>query len=208
MNKKALLVSIMFVGSLMASDDGVFLGVVQERGVANEINDDSVDDDIKAKKINCNSQEHTVNDAYEITKLKRMLGLPESCKRSLLELRRSKAQAALTAIRVLFEYRMSEEDIAKVNAVLCEYKDVCVEDIRNNNTALISNVGFLYIFMRMLLEHSNALDSDTINVLYKCIGQNMDNIEKFTDNKERGLCIYKWLQENAEYMVEEYEIDV
>ena len=210
MNKKALLVSIMCIGSLIASDDGieVFLGEVQERNITSRINDDSVNDNTKKKQINCYSQECTVNDACEIAKLKRILGLPENCKRSLLELRRSKAQVALTAIRVLFEYRMSREDIDKVNKVLRQYKDVCIEDVHNNDTTLISNVGFLYIFMRMLLEHSNTLDSDTIDALYECIQQNINNIEKSTDNKKRGLFIYKWLQENAEYMVEEYEIDL
>ena len=218
MNKKTLLVSIMFVGSLMASDDGVFLGVVQERGVVVE-NCEQCDanvvqsDDLVSKLKDLLQSSLHIKDCSVIEENSKYLHQKIMKKISKM---REKTKKMKQVLEWSDEFEVPYEELKKSYSGTCiVFASRWVENFNENNIAR-SNASvyryykthkndepssdFLYVVMRLLIW--NRLENADNIVPY--VHSVVTNVTIDSDSKANGMEIYKWLCENDECTLGEF----
>ena len=216
-----LMIGVMCIGSIMASDNGIFIGEAQERG-ATVVDDKQhlvsnvciaqsnslIQELNKFVRLSSSMAEHDIIEEYsqylynnivkkfdnmqkKAQKMKHVLGMHDEFEISYEELKQIYFSACIISARFWVENN-NENDIKKSNLSVYKY----YKTHKNEEPC----TDFLYVVMRLLMWEKLENANDIVQYVSKFVTDVTTN----GDSKGNGIKIYQWFCENDEDALGEF----
>ena len=215
MNKKALLVSIMCVGTLMASDDNIVLDGVQKRVCSKIL---GVDDERKSNLTNKNNSicNKNVQNSTQTVHYESMQDKIEDKTPKIQELGK---KFDISCSKEYSSTELTKLDVNRKLRIICmEMEYVCIKnfdsaiDIINQAIQMYEcekNINLLYIIMRMFREYSAQIAKYDLACVKKYISSHCEEVAYINSigNIELiGNIMLEWFEQYEGSMVEDYYV--